>query len=198
MRDEMIALAHVEAARVADIVGVGEVDLLLGTHRAPAVARLLERNAVLAALGDIEEGAAVGTEQPLVGRERDEVRVERAHVDLGDADAMRGVDQQCCALRAQCRRDAVEIDRAAVRPVHRRDRGERNRRRAWSFDRGEHRSRPVAVGGTLYGFDGEALGARPRQPFQHRGRMIVRQHEDARACQQGTLPVMILPAVATP
>ena len=156
----MIALAHVEAARAVDIVDVGEVDLLLGTHRAPAVARLLERNAVLAALGDIEEGAAVRTEHPLVGREHDEVRIERAHVELGDADAVRGVDQQCCALRAQCRRHAGDIDRAAVRPVHRRDRRERDRRRARPLDRGEHRSRPVAVARTLHGFDREALGAR--------------------------------------
>src|SRR5262245_3242945 len=61
-RDEMIALAHVEAARACDEFDVAVVGLALGGDGAAAVAGLLERHAVLAALGDVEEGAPVGPE----------------------------------------------------------------------------------------------------------------------------------------
>ena len=191
----MIALAHVETARVADIVRVGEVDLLLGPHRFAPVARLFERNAALVTARDIEEGAAIGAEQPLVGRERHEVGIERAHVEFGHADTVGGVDEQRRALRAKRRGDAGKIDRATIRPMHRRDRHERERRSARPRDGCEHRGGPVAV--SAAGFDREALGARARQPFQHGGGMIVRQHQDARAFRHAPCPV-ILAAVATP
>ena len=77
----MIALAHIEAPGVAEIGRIGEVTVLLGTDRAAAVARLFERDAVLVALRDIKEGPAIGAEEPLIGREGDEVRIERADID---------------------------------------------------------------------------------------------------------------------
>ena len=62
--------------RASAVARVGEIDRLLGPDVAPAERGLLERHAVLMALGDIEEGAAVGPEHPFVGREDQEVRIE--------------------------------------------------------------------------------------------------------------------------
>ena len=110
--DEVVALAHVEAPRVADIRRVREVDRLLGAHRAAAVARLFERHAVLMALGDIKKGAAIGAQQPLVGRERDEVGIELLHVEREHADALwvASTRSVCPGARGQRRRHAIEID----------------------------------------------------------------------------------------
>ena len=58
------------------------------------MARLLQRNAGLVALGDVEEGAAVGAEQPLVGREHHEVGIERTDIERQHAGALRGIDEQ--------------------------------------------------------------------------------------------------------
>ena len=96
----MIALAHVVAPRIGQIARVGEVDRVLGFDVAPSERGLLERHAVLMALGDIDEGAPIGTEHPFVGREDQEIRIERLHVGRDDADAVRGIDQQRGAVRA--------------------------------------------------------------------------------------------------
>ena len=62
----------------ANIAEIGEIDLVLGAHVTAAERGLLQRNAVLMALGDVEEGAAVGPEQPFVGREDHKIRIETA------------------------------------------------------------------------------------------------------------------------
>ena len=115
----MIALAHVEAPRVADIARVGEVDILLGAHGAPAVARLLQGNAVLVALGDVKKGARIRPDEPFVGRKHQKVRIEFLHVEIEHAGAMGGVHQQRGAAGAQRRSHAAKVDHAAVGPVHR-------------------------------------------------------------------------------
>ena len=81
----MVALAHVVAPRAFDIGDVAEIDRVLGRHRLARRRYLLERHAVLPPLGDIHEGAAVGAEHPLVGREDQEVGIERLHVDAAHA-----------------------------------------------------------------------------------------------------------------
>ena len=96
--DEVVALAHVVAPRVVAIGRVAEVDRVLGVDRRARPRGLLERHAVLMALGDVHEGAAVGTEHPLVGREDQKVGIERLHVDVPHAGIVRGVDQQRRAL----------------------------------------------------------------------------------------------------
>ena len=100
----MVALAHVEPARIIDVGGVGHIGRLLGTDRAAAAGGLLEGHASLMALGDVEEGAAVRSEQPFVGREHDEIRIDGADVERQDADRLRGVEQQGRAACAQRRR----------------------------------------------------------------------------------------------
>ena len=82
------------------------------------------------AFGDIKKGPAVGAEQPFVGREDHKVRIEARHVHRQHADAVGGVDEKEGALPPQRRRHFFQIDQPAVRPVHRRDRGEADRRRA--------------------------------------------------------------------
>ena len=185
--DEVVALAHVEAPRIADVVDVREVDILLGAHRAAPVARLLQRNAVLVALGDIQEGAAVGTEQPLVGREDHEVRIERAHVE-----------RQHAGARAWHRRAGRRPARAARgrrgrgRPRRRRTSAPRRSRRARAV---RHRDRSIAVSERPRSSRRRRAGApsrrrsRPaadaRHPFQHGRGMVVLQHQHARARRHG-------------
>jgi hypothetical protein len=118
-RDEMIALAHVEAPRIAHISGVGEIGVLFGAHSAAAVAGLLKRNAGLMAFGDLKESAPIGAEQPFVGREHDEIRIERAYVQANHPGALRGVNQKDSAAGAGCGCHNAEVDDAAVAPVHR-------------------------------------------------------------------------------
>ena len=115
-RDEMVALAHVEAPRIGDIAEIARNRPRSRRARRAGRSRLLERNAVLVALGDVEEGAAVGTEHPLVGREDQEIRIECAHVDRQHAGAVRGVDQEARALLPQRARDSARC-RSARRPT---------------------------------------------------------------------------------
>ena len=90
----MIALAHVETPGIADVTEVAEINLVLGAHVAAAGGGLLERNAVLMAFGDVEKGAAVGADQPFVGREQHEIRIKAFYVHPEHADALRRVDQE--------------------------------------------------------------------------------------------------------
>src|SRR5262245_54319151 len=78
----MIALAHVEASRAGDEFGIAIVALALGRDGAAAIAGLLQRHAVLATFRDVEKGAPVRPQQPLVSGEDEEVGVEAAHVDV--------------------------------------------------------------------------------------------------------------------
>jgi hypothetical protein len=55
-RNEMIALAHVETQSTGDVTRIRKIRGVIGTHVAAAIGGLLERNAVLMTLGDIEEG----------------------------------------------------------------------------------------------------------------------------------------------
>jgi hypothetical protein len=96
----MIALAHVEAAGIADVAGVGEIDRVLGAYVAAAACRLLQRNAALMTFRDVEKGAAVGAEQPFVGREDHEIRIETFGVERQHAGALRRVDEEEGALPA--------------------------------------------------------------------------------------------------
>ena len=137
------------------------------------------------ALGDIHEGAAVGTEHPLVGREDQEVGIERLHVDVADADIVRGIDQQCRALGLGRGGDARHVERAAVRPMDRGDRDQGERLGAGAVDRGHHRRRPVAVGRLLHRLDREAAGFGAAHPFQHRRGVVVLQHQHAAAARDG-------------
>ncbi len=105
----MVALAHVEAPRVADVIGIGEIDILLGTHGFAAVARLFERNAALVALGHVNESAAVRPEQPLIGWKHDEIRIECAHIEIEHSGALRCVDQEDCAAGAHRARDGGDV-----------------------------------------------------------------------------------------
>ena len=68
---------------------------------------------------NIEKGAAVWAEQPFVGREDQEIRVETLHVGRKDAGAVRRVDQESRTPLSQRRANLVDIDQPAVRPVHR-------------------------------------------------------------------------------
>ena len=87
-RDEVVALAHVEAARVADVAEIGEIDRVLRAHVAAAGRNLLQRDAALMAFGDVEEGAAVRPKHPFIGREHHEIRIETLHVHRQHADAL--------------------------------------------------------------------------------------------------------------
>src|SRR6476619_3140000 len=126
----MVALAHVEASSVGQVAEIGEIDFVLGAYVTAAERGLLERDAILMAFSDIEKGAAIGTEQPFVGRKGHEIRIEARHVERQYAGALRRVDQEARAVPPQRVAHPVEIDHAAVRPVYRRDRGEADRRRA--------------------------------------------------------------------
>ena len=155
----MVALAHVEAPRIRDVAEVGEIDLVLGAHVAAAGRRLLQRNTVLMALGDVDEGSAVRPEQPFVGREDHEIRVETPHVHRQHAGALRGIDEEACSLPPQRDADLLDVDQPAVRPVHRRDRGEADRRRARPLDCRENRGCPVAVIRLAHRLDREACAS---------------------------------------
>ena len=135
------------------------------------------------ALGDVHEGAAVGPQHPLVGREDQEIGIERLHVDVADADIVRGVDQQGRALGLGRGGDARHVERAAVRPMDRGDRDQGQRLGAGSLDRRHHRRRPVAVGWLLHRFDRKAAGFGAAHPFQHRRGMVVLQHQHAAAAR---------------
>ena len=167
--NEMVALAHVEAPRARDVGRVGEIGHAFRCDRAAAVARLLERHAVLVAPGDVKKRAAVGAEHPLVGRKHQEVGIERAHVERQHAGAMGGVDQERGTAGARRRRNLIEVDEAAVRPMHRGNRHQRERRCAGAVDRGQHGRGPVAVVGPRHHLDREALLRCARHPFEHRG-----------------------------
>ena len=182
-RDKMIALAHVEAAGIADVAGIREINRVLGAHIAAAGRRLFQRRAALMAFGNVEKGPAVGAEQPFVGREDHEVRIELPDVERQHARALRRVDQKQRAVAAQRRRYLFKVDQPAVGPVHRRDRGQRHRGRARPFDAGEDRRGPVAIAGLTDRLDGKALCAGAGLPFQHRRGMIVFQHDDAAAAR---------------
>ena len=106
----MIPLAHVEAARVVAIGEVCEIDVRFGAHALAGRRCLLEGHAVLVALGDVEEGAAVGAKQPFVGGKADEVRVEGLDVEVHHADGVGGVDEHGGAVAAGGRHEFVEID----------------------------------------------------------------------------------------
>ena len=144
-RDEMIALAHVEAPRIANVTDICEIDRVLGAHVAAAGRGLLERDAILVSFGDVEKGAAVWSEQPFVGREDHEIRIETLHVHRQHAGALRRVDQESRAPLPKCCTDLVDIDQPAIRPVHRGDRGQADRRGAGSLDAFENRRCPVAI-----------------------------------------------------
>jgi hypothetical protein len=92
---------------------------------------------------------------------------------------MSGVDQQGRAFRANRWSDAAEINRAAVRPMHRRNRDHRERRDSAPLNRRQKRFGPIAVARPLHRFDCEAAGTRARHPFQHRGGMIILQDQHA-------------------
>jgi hypothetical protein len=100
-RDEMVALAHVETTRIGDVTRIGEIDRVIGTDIAAAGGGLLQRKPALMAPGDIDEGAAIGAEQPFVGRKDHEVRVETRDVQCQHAAALRGIDEKDRALPPQ-------------------------------------------------------------------------------------------------
>ncbi len=179
-RDEMVALAHVEAARAGHEGGVAIVDLPLRRDGAAAIGGLLQGHATLMPLRDVEECAAVGPEQPLIGGKHQEVGIEALNVGRHDADRVGRVDEQRRPCPAQRRRHPRHVDCAAVGPVHRGDRGE-CQRRAWARDRGEHRRSPVAVVGSRHALDSEAAGSCARGPLEHGGGMVVLQHQHAGA-----------------
>ena len=83
------------------------------------------------------KGPAIGAEQPFVGREHHEIRIETLDVHRQHADAVRGIDEEDGALPPQRAASASRSMQPAVRPVHRRDRGQRNLRRAAPFDHGK-------------------------------------------------------------
>ncbi len=177
----MVALAHVEAAGVGEEADVGEVAGALGPHVASAVRRLLERNAVLLPRGDVDEGAAVGPEHPLVGREDQEIWIEPCHVGGDDADGVGRIDEKPAAGFAQGVPDGHQVDQSAIGPMDRRDRGQRHRRRAGAADGVQDGAGPVAICRLRDGLDPEALRRRACQPFENGRAVVVFQDEDARA-----------------
>ena len=84
------------------------------------------------------------------------------------ADALRGVDQEHCVTLPQRRAYFLDIDRTAVRPVHRGDRGQADRRCIWSLDGREHRRGPVAIIRPADRFNRETLRFGACMPFEHR------------------------------
>ena len=149
----MIALAHVETPRAGHEFDVAEIGRALRGDLAPAVGCLLQRHAVLVALGDVEERAPIRPQQPLVGREHEKVGIERPHVERDDAHGVRRIDQQRCSLRAQSRGDALDVHDPAIGPVHGRYGREGDWRRTGPRDRGEHRRGPIAVIGLPHDVD---------------------------------------------
>src|SRR5205085_11138253 len=100
----------VEAPRIAEVTRIGKIDRILRTDMAAAGSGLLQRQPALMALGDIDEGAAIGAEQPFVGRKYHEVRVEARNVQLDHAAALRGIDEKDRTLPAQRGADGSKID----------------------------------------------------------------------------------------
>ena len=115
----MIALAHVETQSTGDVTRIRKIRGVIGTHVAAAIGGLLERNAVLMTLGDIEEGAAIGPDQSFVGREDHKIRIEAFDVHRQHAGTLRRVDQEDGALAAERGGDRLDVDQPAIRPVHR-------------------------------------------------------------------------------
>ena len=69
--------------------------------------------------------------------------------------------------------------------MHRGNRHQRERRCAGAVDRGQHGRGPVAVVGPRHHLDREALLRCARHPFEHRGGMVVLEHQHARAGRHG-------------
>ena len=155
-RNEMIALAHVEAPGIADVIEIAEIHRVLGAHVAAAGGSLLQRDAALMAFRNIEKSAAVWAEQPFVGREDHKIRIEARHIHRQHAGALRRVHQKCTASLPERRADFFDIDQPAIRPVHRGDRGQADRRGARPFDAFEKRRCPVSIGRLL-----DRLDAKP-------------------------------------
>jgi hypothetical protein len=124
---------------------------------------------------------AVGTENPFIGRKDQEIRIEPLHIHRQHPDVMRSVDQEHRVLLFQRSADLRDIDQPAIRPMHRRDRGQRQRYRARPLDRSQHGCGPVAVFGLAHGFDGKTLRVRAHLPLQDRRGVVVLKHEHAGA-----------------
>ena len=77
------------------------------------------------------------------------------------------------------------IDEAAVRPVDRRERGQRHGCRALTRDCLKNRRRPIAIRRTPDGFDREALAFRPLHPLENRRGVVVLDRQHARALRDG-------------
>ena len=71
------------------------------------------------AFGTVQEGAAVGPEQPFVGREDHKIRVEMLYIHRQHAGALRRVDQEGGVLFSQRCPDFLDVDQPTVRPMHR-------------------------------------------------------------------------------
>ena len=177
----MVALAHVVAPRALGIGEVAEVDRVFGGDGLARRRRLLQRHTVLMAPGDIHEGAAIGTQHPLVGREDQEVGVERLHIDAADADIVCRIDQQRGASRLGGGCDPRHVERAAIGPMHGGDRHQCKWRSTGELDRFEHGGGPIPVGRLLHRFDGEARRVGATHPFQDRRSVVVLQHQHAAA-----------------
>src|SRR5207237_3375835 len=93
--------AHVEAPRVGNVTRIGEIDRILGADILAAGSGLLERQSTLMALRDIDEGAAIGPEQPFVGRKDHKIRIEARNVQFDHAAALCGIDEKDRALLPQ-------------------------------------------------------------------------------------------------
>ena len=115
----MVALAHVETPRIGNVADIREIDLILGAHVTAAERRLLERDAALMALGDVEKRPAVRPQQPLVSRKKHKIRIETLHIHCQHAGAVRGVDKKSRCSLPERRAHFFDVDQPAVRPVHR-------------------------------------------------------------------------------
>src|SRR5258708_40281646 len=100
----MVALAHVEAPCIGNVAEICKIDFVLGPDVAAAERGLLERDAALMALGNIDKSPAVGPEQPFVGREDYKIRVEARKVHRQHTGALRRVDQEGGSPSARRRR----------------------------------------------------------------------------------------------
>ena len=118
-------------------------------------------------LCNVEEGAAVGTEQPFVGGEDEEIGIETAHIGADDTGRVRRINEQRGAVVAKGRGDTLHVDHRAIGPVHGGDGRERNGRGAGLLDGGKDGRGPVSIVRLRHDIDGEPCGRRAGHPFQH-------------------------------
>jgi hypothetical protein len=123
----------------------------------------------------VETAKAVRTEQPLVTDRHQGIGLQRGHVDRQRAQRLAGVDHERRTHLAQRCTDGVEVEHAAVGPVHVGDGGENDP----IVDAVEHRLGPRLPG--LFLYDGKLRAGLLGEPLPRVvvGRELTRQHQHA-------------------